>query len=83
MAGANIKDKDSYVYFLYSETQKTERTTIEKKMSRSFIPGTVVINGRKKIFTEISKKSSNRYPDCKVIAEGYKSKMTYTPISVR
>lgn len=83
MAGANIKEKDSYVYFLYSETQKTERTTIEKKMSRSFTPGTVVINGRKKIFTEISKKSSNRYPDCKVIAEGYKSKMTYTPISVK
>ena len=54
MAGANIKDKDSYVYFLYSETQKTERTSIEKKMSRSFTPGTVVINGRKKIFTEIS-----------------------------
>ena len=83
MAGANIKSKDIYVYFLYSETQKTERSTIEKKMSRVFTPGTVIVNGRKKIFTELSKKSSNRYADCKVVAEGYKSKMTYTPISIK
>ena len=26
---------------------------------------------------------TNRYPDCKVIAEGYKSKMKYTPVSYR
>ena len=50
-------------------------------MSRIFTPGTVIVNGRKKPFTEMSKKSSNRYPDCKVIAEGYISKMKYTPVS--
>ena len=52
-------------------------------MSRIFTPGSVIINGRKKPFTEMSKKSSNRYPDCKVVAEGYKSKMVFTPISTR
>lgn len=81
MAGANIKTGDTYVYFLYSEQQLKERTAIEKSMARVFRPGTVIINGRKKQFTEMSKVSSNRYPDCKVIAEGYKSKMNYTNVS--
>lgn len=79
--GANIKEKDVYVYFLYSEQQSKERSAIEKSMSRVFTPGTVVINGRKKFFTEISKKPVNRYPDCKVIAEGYKSKFVYTDVT--
>ena len=79
MSGANLKEKDFYVYFLYSEQQNKERSEIEKKMSRVFSPGTVIVNGRKKIFTELSKSSSNRYPDCKIIAEGWKAKMMYTP----
>ncbi len=82
--GANIeKTKDTFVYFLYSEQQVSERSTIEKTMSRVFSPGTVIINGRKKLFTEISKKSSNRYPDCKVVASGYKSQLVYTMPSAR
>lgn len=76
--GANLKEKDYYVYFLYSEQQHKERSEIDKKMSRVFSPGTVIVNGRKKIFTALSKSSSNRYPDCKIIAEGTKSKMMYT-----
>lgn len=83
MSGANLKEKDFYVYFLYSEQQNKERSEIEKKMSRVFSPGTVIVNGRKKIFTELSKSSSNRYPDCKIIAEGWKSKMMYTPPNSR
>lgn len=83
MSGANLKEKDYYVYFLYSEQQHKERSEIEKKMSRIFSPGSVIVNGRKKIFTELSKSSTNRYPDCKIIAEGLKSKMMYTPPSSR
>jgi hypothetical protein len=82
MAGANIKSKDSYVYFLYSEQQRAERTRVERTMSRTFNPGTVVVNGRRENFTEISKSPTNRYPDCKVVAQGIKSKMVYTPISI-
>jgi len=82
--GANIeKTKDTFVYFLYSEQQVSERSTIEKTMSRVFTPGTVIINGRKKLFTEVSKKSSNRYPDCKVVASGYRSQLVYTMPSAR
>lgn len=79
MRGANLKEKDYYVYFLYSDQQNKDRSGIEKKMSRVFVPGTVIVDGRKKIFTELSKSSSNRYPDCKIVAEGMKSKMMYTP----
>ena len=78
MAGANLKDDDTYVYFLYSEQQFDERYDIERSMARLFRPGVVVVNGRRKEFTEISKSPSSRYPDFKIVAEGYKSKLVYT-----
>ena len=79
--GANLKEKDTYVYFLYSEQQQKERSQIESSMSRIFNPGSVVVNGRKRFFTEMSRKNTNRYPDCKVVAEGWRSKMVFTPIT--
>lgn len=82
MSGAVIdKTKDSYVYFLYSEQQHNEREAIEKTMSRVFTPGSVVVNGRKRIFTEISKKPRNRYPDSTIVAQGFRSNMVYTNIT--
>lgn len=75
--------QDQYVYFLYSEQQKEHRSSIEAKMCRSFIPGTVVVNGVRKRFTEISTKNTNIFPDVKVIAEGYKSRIKYTDIQIR
>lgn len=83
MAGANLKEKDSYVYFLYSDQQSKERSDIDKRMSRVFSPGSVIVNGRKKIYTELSKSTTNRYPDCKVVAEGWRSKMIYNPPTSR
>ena len=80
---ANIKEKDVYVYFLYSDQQNKERSEIERRMSRTFVPGTVVVNGKKRTFTELSKKDKNRYPDCKIIAEGFKSKMVFTNVTTR
>lgn len=77
----SLKESDVYVYFLYSEQQFKERSEIEKKMSRVFTPGTVIVGGRKKLFTEISKTPKSRYPDFKVVAEGYQTKMVYTGVS--
>lgn len=78
---ANIKTKDQYVYFLYSEQQLKNRTEVEKKMGRTFSPGTVIVNGKKQNYTELSKRNTNsRYPDCKIVAEGWLSRMTYTKI---
>lgn len=73
---------DPYVYFLYSEQQKAKRTEIEAKMSRKFIPGNVIINGQKQLFTELSTKPTNIYPDVRLIAEGLKSAMKFTDIRV-
>lgn len=80
---ANLKNKDTYVYFLYSETQEKERNTIENRLGRVFVPGVVVVNGQRNYFTELSRKNTNRYADTKVVAEGWRSKMTFTNISTR
>ena len=77
-----MKKQERYVYFLYSDQQFQERKNIEKSISRSFVPGYVIVKGRKKMFTELSAKSTNRYADCKVVAEGYKSTMNYTLPSI-
>ena len=73
-------NKDQYIYFLYSEQQKNERDKIEASISNTFVPGVVVVNGQRFDFTEISKVNKNRYPDCKLVAEGWRSKMKFTDI---
>ena len=60
MSGANLKEKDFYVDFLYSEQQNKERSEIEKKMSRVFSPGTVIVNGIKR---RIYRGTKARNPD--------------------
>lgn len=75
-----IKANDTYLYFFFSEQQKKERTAIEKKLSRTFYPGKVIVNGKRKEFTEMGTKIKQSYPDTKIVAEGWKSNMTYTNI---
>lgn len=79
-ASESIKANDVYLYFFYSEQQKKERTAIEKKLSRTFYPGRVIVNGKRKEFTEMGTKIKQSYPDTKIVAEGWKSSMTYTNI---
>lgn len=81
--GVALKSEDKYVYFLYSEQQEKKRTELEAQLHRVFIPGTVIVNGRRMNFTELSYKPSNTFTDCKIIAEGWKSKMNYTDVSIR
>lgn len=78
MAKVNIKSGDQYLYFLYSEQQFKDRKAVENSLAKAFKLGIIIVNGQKKYFTEVSKKPTNRYPDTKVIAEGYKSEMNYT-----
>lgn len=81
--GVNLKTEDKYVYFLYSEQQEKKRTELETRLHRVFVPGTVIVNGRRVNFTELSYKSTNSFTDCKIVAEGWKSKMNYTDVSIR
>lgn len=67
------------VYFLYSEEQFKEKNNILAKAGKSFAPGTVVVNGTRKKYTQISNKPSlDRFIDTRVIATGYKDQFTYT-----
>ena len=77
-----LTDEQLQEFARVAKQQRAERTRVERTMSRTFNPGTVVVNGRRENFTEISKSPTNRYPDCKVVAQGIKSKMVYTPISI-
>ena len=63
-----------------AEQQKKERTILEKKLSRTFHPGTVISNGKAKEYTEMGTKIKQSYPDTKIVAEGWRSSMKYTPI---
>lgn len=71
-------------YFLFSKSQLDMRIELEKKMSRKFKPGTVIVNGVKKQYTEIVTDPKNsRYPDAVVVAYGNKKDMKYyDPISL-
>ena len=66
-------------YFLYSEEQIKEKNSILSKMSQEFVPGTVVVNGRRQKFTQLSDgPSMPRYIDTKIIASGELANFTWT-----
>lgn len=74
METANIK---RYRYFLYSKTQHTMRTQVDKKINKVFTPGKVFSKGRWVPYTEIASVPKNAYADSKVVAEGYLEDMKY------
>jgi hypothetical protein len=73
-------DTSRYVYFMYSEEYISKKNKIESSIGRRFVLGTVVVNGVKKsyAFMSTSKHFMNEYPDAKIVAEGYNTKMNYT-----
>lgn len=72
-------DKNKYVYFLYSDEQFREKNEILKKAGKSFSAGTVVINGKRQKYTQLSDKPSiPRFIDTKIVAEGILNSFTYT-----
>lgn len=68
-----------YRYFIYSEEQFKEKNEILAKTGKTFCPGTVVVNGTRKKFTQISTKPTlPRFIDTRIITEGYLDQITYT-----
>lgn len=66
-------------YFLYSDEQITEKNKILGPSCKQFVPGTVVVGGTRKKFTQLSDQSTiSRFVDCKVVASGELSDFTYT-----
>ena len=67
-----------YKYFLYSDEQISEKNKILSRSAKEFVPGTVVVNGRRVKFTQLS--SDNKLPrfiDTRIVAEGEVSNFVY------
>lgn len=65
-------------YFLFSSQQMKMKVEIEAKIGRKYKPGTVLVNGTYKQFTEISDTpNSTRFPDSIIVASGKLSEMRY------
>ena len=80
METAKVK---KYRYFLYSKSQHTMRTEVDKKINKVFSPGKVFNRGRWVQYTEISQVPKNSYADTKIVAEGYLEDMKYqNPTSI-
>ena len=55
-------------YFLYSDMQLKEKNSILKKNGYMFVPGTVVVNGRREMYTQLSDTATlDRFIDSKVV----------------
>ena len=69
----------NYKYFLYSDEQIKEKNKILKQTGKMFEPGTVIVNGTRKKFTQLSDKPSMpRFIDTKIVAEGDTEEKTFT-----
>lgn len=65
-------------YFMFSAAQMNERKQIEKKIGRNYTPGTVLVNGVYKPYTEIVDNPKNcRYSDAIIVIAGDINKITY------
>ena len=66
------------MYFLYSEEQIAEKNNILISTGKKFVPGTVVVNGKRTKFTQLSESASiSRFIDTKIVASGELSDFTY------
>lgn len=66
-------------YFLYSIEQIKEKNSILARTGKCFEPGTVVVNGTKMRFSQLSDTPSiPRFVDSKVIAKGELKDFVYT-----
>jgi hypothetical protein len=67
-----------YRYFLYSEEQFKEQNSILKNAGKQFVAGTVIVNGARKKYTQLSSTPTiERYIDATIVAEGELSEITY------
>lgn len=66
-------------YFIFSSEQMKMKIEVEAKIGRKYKPGTVLVRGGYKQFTDIlDTPTSLRYPDAILVASGKLSEMRYT-----
>lgn len=77
-------DKNTYVYFIYSNTYEKERNDIENKVGKVFVAGTVIVGGSRKEYSiMVDKLPTERYSDLRIIAEGKMDNFKFTPPTTR
>lgn len=65
-------------YFLYSDEQIVEKNKILSATGKKFIPGTVVVNGKRTKFTQLSEVPNiSRFIDTKIVASGELNNFVY------
>lgn len=65
-------------YFLYSAEQEATRKQIENSAGKKFNPGSVLVNGSWKPFTQMSTQPNNSmFADSKIVTKGYIEDMSY------
>ena len=65
--------------FVYSGEQKKDKMKIAKDLGREYVPGYVIVKGRKRLFTDIVIDMSRfQYGDGQVVAQGDIRKISYT-----
>lgn len=67
----------SETYFLYSKEQLEKRKSGLKKIGKTIKPGTVMVQGKWRTYSEISNSASSQYSDMIVVAKGDLSDMSY------
>lgn len=66
------------MYFLYSDEQISEKNKVLDATGKKFVPGTVVVNGKRCKFTQLSEQASiPRFIDTKIVASGELSNFIY------
>lgn len=73
-----MKTSTNYRYFIYSDEQLAFQKKMEQKVGKTYTPGTVIVNGRVRSFTELSRSGKSTYSDAVVVAEGDVKKFKYT-----
>ena len=67
-----------YRYFIYSSTQKKDKEKIYKQANREYQPGSVIVRGSSKPFTDILLNvESCPYSDAQVVIQGDIRKIQY------
>lgn len=69
---------NKFVYFIFSSSQYRMKQDTMKTIGKEYNPGTVLVNGVYKQFTDIvDEVDSTRYPDAIVITSGYLDSIKY------
>lgn len=68
--------------FIFSRNALSEKQALARKADKIYAPGTVVVNGKIKYFTEmLSPGKKSRFDDATIVTTGDTTKIRYTPES--